>query len=152
MYKRQAEYDSTYNSFSMPAKNVTVKVTFKKIEYTITKEQTEGGTVSIDKSKATKGDTVTITVTPKEGYEIGQVKGDNIPINLVDGKYPFKMPARDVTIRVTFNKKEPAVTYDVGIDGDPKREIIIYTHTGLSLIHISEPTRLHKVSRMPSSA
>ena len=28
----------------------------------------------------------------------------------------------------------------------------IHTIKGLSLIHISEPTRLHKVSRMPSSA
>ncbi|EEI85889.1 LPXTG-motif cell wall anchor domain protein [Anaerococcus lactolyticus ATCC 51172] len=127
-----AEYNFLSNSFSMPAKNVIVKVTFKKIEYTITKEQTEGGTVSIDKSKATKGETVTITVTPKEGYEVGQVKGDNIPINLVDGKYPFKMPARDVTIRVTFNKKEvkPKVSYFVGVDGNNNgKKVVVYTRT-----------------------
>ena len=31
-------------------------------------------------------------------------------------------------------------------------EVGLYTATPLSLIHISEPTRLHKVSRMPSSA
>ena len=128
---KAADYNFLHNSFSMPAKNVIVKVTFKKIEYTITKEQTEGGTVSIDKSTATKGETVTITVTPKEGYEVGQVTGDNIPIRLVDGKYPFKMPARDVTIRVTFNKKEvkPAQRYLIGVDGNPNRKVVVYTRT-----------------------
>ena len=127
-----AEYDSLHNSFSMPAKNVIVKVTFKKIEYTITKEQTEGGTVSIDKSKATKDDIVTITVTPDEGYEVGQVTGDNIPIRLVDGKYPFKMPARDVTIRVNFNKKEvvPKESYFVGVnDNNIGKKVVVYTKT-----------------------
>ena len=41
----------------------------------------------------------------------------------------------------------PAETTDMIIN-----RIIDNAAVGLSLIHISEPTRLHKVSRMPSSA
>ena len=128
---KTAEYNFLYNNFTMPAKNVTVKVTFAKIQYSIIKEQSQGGTVSIDKTTATKDEKVTITVTPDEGYEVGQVTGDNIPIRLIDGKYPFKMPARDVTIRVTFNKKEaiPETIYDVGIDGNTNRKVVVYTRT-----------------------
>ena len=44
------------------------------------------------------------------------------------------------------NAKETAEKSKASILADAKLE------AGLSLIHISEPTRLHKVSRMPSSA
>ena len=39
-----------------------------------------------------------------------------------------------------------------GASAAQSRESLEATVSELSLIHISEPTRLHKVSRMPSSA
>ena len=38
------------------------------------------------------------------------------------------------------------------LGGNPVNVSVYIKQLGLSLIHISEPTRLHKVSRMPSSA
>ena len=49
------------------------------------------------------------------------------------------------------NANFPQLPKEVAED---EAEVILHTSQGdiLSLIHISEPTRLHKVSRMPSSA
>ena len=78
-------------------------------EYTVTTPAgIKNGTVSVSPEKAGKGDKVTITVTPDEGYTVGEIevkdKNGNT-ISLTDagnGKYTFTMPDSAVTIRVTF--------------------------------------------------
>lgn len=68
------------------------------------------GKVSLDKSTAKKGDTVTITVTPDTGYELGKLtvtdaKGNTIAVtNLSNGKFSFVMPNGKVTVTPTFTK------------------------------------------------
>ena len=62
--------------FIMPYANVTVKVTFKALpvkKYNITVLETENGTAEVDKAQAAIGETVTITVTPAQGYELDQL-------------------------------------------------------------------------------
>jgi hypothetical protein len=80
--------------------------------HSVTVENTENGTAKLSKSKAEKGDTVTITVTPDEGYEVASVTvtdadGKNIDVTKnSDGTYSFKMPNKKVKISVTFEKSE----------------------------------------------
>ena len=106
-------------SFTMPAKNVTVKVTFRKIVYTIEEEHNEGGSVILDKTKATIGDPVTVTVTPNEGYEVGQVLANNKSVLLNNGKYQFNMQDYNVKFKVTFNPIN-VEKYDVGVNVDTR--------------------------------
>ena len=68
----------------------------------------ENGSIKVSDSKAEKGDTVTITVTPDEGYELDELvvyDKDDDEIDLKDkgdGKYTFEMPKGDVEIKVSF--------------------------------------------------
>ena len=74
----------------------------------VTPSQPENGTVSADKKTAAKGDTVTITVTPDEGYQVDQItvtdkNGKTIAVkDLGNGRYRFTMPDSAVTITPTF--------------------------------------------------
>ena len=80
--------------------------------HSVTVENTENGTAKLSKSKAEKGDTVTITVTPDEGYKVAAVTvtdADGKAIDVTknsDGTYSFKMPNKKVKISVTFEKSE----------------------------------------------
>lgn len=77
--------------------------------YEITKpSKVENGLIKVSDSKAEKGDTVTITVTPDEGYELDKLAvydedGDKIDLkDKGDGKFTFEMPKGDVEIEVSF--------------------------------------------------
>lgn len=98
-------------AFTMPTSNVTITAEFKKVTtYTITAETLASGTVIADKATAQMGETVTLTVTPKEGYEISLVgykpdddAGQLIHIPNQDGTYSFKMPAHNVAVWANFD-------------------------------------------------
>lgn len=68
------------------------------------------GTVRADKSKALENETVTITITPNNGFELDLLyyKMGNTQVNIKGAS--FKMPAGDVTIYATF--KSTAVTLE----------------------------------------
>ena len=76
--------------------------------YAVSVETATNGTVSVSPRNASKGATVTITVTPNEGYVLGTLtatdaNGDTISLsNEGDGKYTFTMPASHVTVSATF--------------------------------------------------
>ena len=85
--------------------------------------QTAGGTVSVSPKNAAKGSTVTITVTPAEGYEVGSVtakdaKGNTIAVtDTGNGKYPFIMPGSKVSIGTAFTKTPETSPFDdVSVD------------------------------------
>ena len=67
-----------------------------------------GGTVTTAPRRPDAGDTVTITVTPDEGYDVGSVTvtdRDGDPVAVTDnggGTYTFVQPRGRVTISVTF--------------------------------------------------
>lgn len=86
--------------------------------YGITVSTAENGTVKSSNSSAAKDATVTITVTPGEGYVLDTLTvtdKDNNTVALTkvsDTQYTFKMPASAVTVKATFKKDEgtqPAV-------------------------------------------
>lgn len=76
--------------------------------YPITVPEEDHGTVSVSPSRASSGQTVTITVTPDEGYKVDSVtvkrpNGSTVPVTgQGNGKYTFTMPSGGVTVDVTF--------------------------------------------------
>ena len=86
--------------------------------YAITIEGSDCGTVTSNRTSAASGVTVTLTVTPDEGYELDTLTvtdrdGDTITLtNKGDGTYTFTMPASRVTVTATFQAvtDEPADT------------------------------------------
>jgi hypothetical protein len=71
-------------------------------EYAISIAVIENGTVQADKTKAKEGETVTLTITPAEGYILDAVTvmAGEEPVTVTDNT--FVMPAGDVTISATF--------------------------------------------------
>ena len=90
-------------SFTMPASDVTVSATFKRVYKIIIADNIQNGTLTADKSVAAEGERVTLTATPNEGYEKGQytttVTG-NVSISLSGDV--MTMPACDVIVSIKF--------------------------------------------------
>ena len=74
-------------------------------------QPTEHGSVTIKPSSPQKGDTVTITTTPEDGYAVDTVtvtdpNGQTVEVTPNDdGTYTFVQPAGKVTITVTFQQR-----------------------------------------------
>lgn len=100
------------NTFTMPAADVLVDVTFKEkpIEkYNITVDQTANGSVSANPTSQEAGKPVKLTVSPNEGYELDQLLVDNKPVTVNNNTYTFNMPKANVTVSATFKEKEPEI-------------------------------------------
>ena len=94
-------------------KNTAVSVEFEKIEYTVTANNPANGTISV--SENTKyGDTVVVTVTPAEGYQVATftVDGADKKADLAEGKYTFVID-KNVNVAVEFEKQTYAITTQV---------------------------------------
>ncbi len=102
-------------TFTMPAEIVSVVATFKPLApttFAITiADGIEHGTVEADKAEALEGETVTLTATPAEGYELTAltytVEGAD-PVNIENNA--FQMPAAPVTINATFTAIDYTIT------------------------------------------
>ena len=89
--------------------------------YTITVKETKYGTVETDKESADKGDKITLTVKPIDGYKLDvlMVDGKDVSTLVEAGKYSFTMSDHDVTVEATFTtetKQQDAVTLKTGKD------------------------------------
>ena len=89
---------------------------------TVSASTASNGKVSLDKSTAKKGDTVTVTVTPDAGYQLDKLtvtdaKGKTVDVTKKsDGKYTFTMPEGKVTVNPTFSKIEDVKPSKNGFD------------------------------------
>ena len=104
-------------TFVMPAGNVEVSATYKAIDYTITIEPAENGTVTADKQTANIGETVTLTITPNEGYELDEIHVMNGTTRLTtvsedEGNHTFVMPANNVVISALFKETSGTGVHD----------------------------------------
>lgn len=87
------------------------------VPYTITVAECENGTVEADKTEALEGETVTLTVTPNESYQLETLsvtaEGQEDPV-VVDENNQFEMPNANVTITATFAPipVESTITFD----------------------------------------
>ena len=103
--------------------------------YRIDVTTTEGGTVDKDPAAAKAGETVTLTPTPEEGYEVGEVTvadrfGDAVAVTEnPDGTYTFTMPNGQVKVAVTFVEAtpEPLPFTDVA-EGDWFHDTVRYAY------------------------
>ena len=103
------EITVTDNAFTMPADNVTVTATFKKIDYTITTAQTQNGTVTVAQG-AQYGDNVTITLAPATGYELDTLTvTDSASHEITVTNNAFTMPADNITVTATFKASDYSV-------------------------------------------
>lgn len=101
----------TLNSVKFTDDNGTVLYELPITTHTITIDpDIEHGTVTADKTEAAKGDKVTLTITPDEGYELDtlSVRGANTETGTLN--HAFTMPDEDVTVTATFKAKEVALT------------------------------------------
>ena len=104
---------STDYKFTMPASEVTVSATFKKIDYAINiANNIENGKVSVTSGATTAnyGDEVALTIEPAIGYELDKLTvedANNNTITVTDNK--FTMPASAVTVSATFKKIDYAI-------------------------------------------
>ena len=95
----------------------------------------EHGTVTCDKQTAAQGQTVTLTVTPDNGYELETLTIVTVNGNTSDGApmlaprranvdytagengtYTFLMPAAPVNVNATFKKKVPTAIEEINAD------------------------------------
>ena len=111
----------TNGSYTYTVKgDCTIAVTFQKLTYTITaKVNGTGGTASISSEKVEHGGSVTIKVTPDEGYTVGSVQtadGTLLTPN-ADGTYTLANVTEDQTITVTFQQQTYTVTAKVSGTG-----------------------------------
>lgn len=110
--------DANTYTFTMPAKDVKVSATVAAKTYKVTTGSITNGTIKVNTSTAKVGDKITITVTPKDGYEVDKVTfNGSAATKNQDGTYSFTMPAKDVTVTATINAKTYGITKDVGSNG-----------------------------------
>lgn len=69
-------------------------------EYSITILQTNNATVTADKTKAKKGEIVTLTIEIDKGYAVKSVTVNGTSISADGGKYVFAMPNTDAYVQV----------------------------------------------------
>ena len=80
---------------------------------------TPNGTMTVNPSTASKGETATITTKPSEGYELGSIEvldknGDSLKLkDLGNGKYSFVMPDGKVSVEAEFVKTAATSFADV---------------------------------------
>lgn len=105
--------DGVY-SFTMPEANVVVTAHFEYIPgtvYTVTTDSAiTGGSLAADPASGVSGDTITVNVTPDNGYKFatGSLKYTTdggrtyTAITSVNGAYSFAMPEADVVVTAQF--------------------------------------------------
>lgn len=99
--------EEAYSDFTTTPTPVT------KYDVTILDDEIENGTVTADPATAAEGETVTLTITPDDGYTLAQlmVYTDYDDVEVVDNK--FVMPASDVEVYAYF-ALAPSKTYTLG--------------------------------------
>ena len=92
--------------------------------YSVTADETVNGTVTVSLKSASRGTTVTITVTPDKGYTLEALtvtdkNGSEIELtDKGDGKYTFTMPASKVTVKATFMEDNSMLNFFVDVPAD----------------------------------
>ena len=116
------------------SKTITFEVVPPVVRFEVTvAEGIVGGTVTVDKALAEPGETVTVTATPADGYELVDIRVDGEPI----GGDTFEMPAQAVEVSATFREIVDYVTLPFVAEDTPYRgpwknpEVAGLTHNGL---------------------
>jgi hypothetical protein len=95
-------------TFTMPASDVRVYPTWFELKQ-VNVENVDGGEVTPDKDFAMPGETVTLTISPADGYVFGSLKVEDASHNAVAAEISgntatFTMPASNVWVYPTWDK------------------------------------------------
>lgn len=93
--------NGTTFTFVMPFTDVAVNASASALDFRINVSKTGQGTVTV-KSLAKYGETVTVTVSAGANYELGSISASGVTLSGNGNTRTFTMPAKDVTIAVTF--------------------------------------------------
>nr|MCR5341403.1 leucine-rich repeat protein [Saccharofermentans sp.] len=103
----------TGSTFTMGAGNTTVEVHFKLKDLKVKVTALPGGTAKADVTTAKMGETVTLTVTPDEGYKLSYIMVNNKKASMA-----FEMGAEDAEVTVAFEKIPYNISKSVGPNGN----------------------------------
>ncbi|MCM1055952.1 MAG: hypothetical protein NC394_10580 [Bacteroides sp.] len=149
-------------SFEMPAADVAVIVTFKESAPAKTPHKVEvdkevkNGTVTVDKTTASVGDTVTVSATPAEGYKLGSVTvsyedaDGTKTVAPKDGK-TFTMPDADVTVSAEFEAIAYKINITVPENGTVKTEPAAEAKTGEEVTVTAEPKEGYELDKITAA-
>ena len=106
--------NANYNAIEYVYGTLTIieEDTWTEPSYSVKVDKPENGKIKLSTSAAVEGQTVTVTVTPDEGYELVELivtdrKGNELKLkDKGDNKFSFKMPDGKVEIEAIFEKIE----------------------------------------------
>ena len=113
-------------TFVMPEGEVEIQAQYAKkstsvagggaqTEFTVTVPKADNGSVGISQKEASVGTTITVSLTPAEGYKAGTLtvtdkNGNKLTLKSAgENKYTFTMPSANVDIKASFVKADSAV-------------------------------------------
>jgi hypothetical protein len=76
-----------------------------KTYFPVSAVKTSNGTISLSVASVVKGGSVTVTITPDEGYQIADVLINGVSVGVVSS-YTIKDISKNTTVKVTFEKVE----------------------------------------------
>lgn len=136
-----ADPSSASTTFTMPAADTTITASWTAVpsgpstyQVTIDSDIT-GGIVTASPRWAARGDTVYLTVTPDEGYELSTLSvsdrnGDALDLdNEGSGVYSFTMPIGRVTVTATFDKAVITLPFTDVSDSDWFYEPVCFVYS-----------------------
>ncbi len=97
--------------YSEPLYAYTFPVNGALPKYTLTIEESAGGTVTAHSQSFYEGDSVTLNITPDDGYKLESLsytEEGSATVSVLGNT--FYMPASDVTVRAAFAAQEPVET------------------------------------------
>ena len=106
-------YEVTYSDSKLTISNRSGGGGGGVTTYQVDVEDTANGEVKSSHSRASQGTTVTLTVTPNEGYELASLtitKSNSEEVKFTDkgnGKFTFTMPGSKVTVEAVFKAIVP---------------------------------------------
>lgn len=95
-------------------KNMTVTAEFELIDYTVNIDSSNitNGTITADKETANIGDTITLTVTPDEGYELKSLMVNGVEVEVDENNQAKVVVSENMNVTAEFT----AIDYAVNID------------------------------------
>ena len=94
-------------------------------DYIVSVDRVSGGRVTVNPGRADRGDEVTVTVKPSDGYELDELvvtdsRGNELKLSYEgSGKYTFTMPSGTVDVKATFVKADTGSVLDDFTDVNP---------------------------------
>ena len=95
-------------SFTMPAEDVSVSVSYSPIEYTVNTDDFS----TANKNTANVGDKIAVTISERDGYELVSATYNGNSLTVANNMAEFTMPAANVEIKTNYSLIEYNITTD----------------------------------------